>query len=75
MDGVGASRILFNSVVIRSWEIILIRSLYLPMAWRVSSSIVKPSWVANRIARIIRRGSSENVFPGSIGVFRIFSDK
>ncbi|MNL59834.1 hypothetical protein D3C87_1835920 [compost metagenome] len=60
--------ILFNSSEIRSIDTMLMRSFILVIASNVSGSISKLSWLANRIARIMRSGSSEKVISGSSGV-------
>ena len=71
-DGLGERMILFNSAAILSWEIIPILSLYFFNACLVSPSKTNPSWAANLMARIILRGSSEKVIPGSRGVLIIW---
>ena len=67
-DGQGERMIFSTSVAIRSREMMPIRSRLRRMAAKVSGSIRKSSWVANRMARTIRRGSSEKVVSGSSGV-------
>ena len=62
LDGIDVEyvdKILFNSSTIRSPEIIEIRSLLRSIAIKDSASISKLNWVANRIPRNIRNGSSE----------------
>ena len=68
MEGFSERIILLSSSVIRSFETILIRSACLVMAAKVSSSILKLSWEAKRIARIMRNGSSEKVTSDQAGV-------
>ena len=46
----------------------LIRSAIAVIAATTSGATVKPSWAANRAARIIRSGSSENESSGAPGV-------
>ena len=70
-EGRGDRRILLNSVEMRSAETILMRSLLRPIAAKVSGSMKKPNCEAKRIARIMRRGSSLKVTPGSRGVRRV----
>ena len=60
--------ILFNSSTIRSREMISMRALLRSMASKVSGSMKKPSCVAKRMARIMRKGSSLKVISGSSGV-------
>ena len=60
--------ILFISSMMRSPDMILIRSRLREIASKVSSTILNPNCVAKRIARIIRKGSSLNVISGSSGV-------
>lgn len=67
-EGVRVSIILFISSVMRSEDTILIRSHEASMAVNVSSDIWNPRRVAKRMARIMRRGSSEKVRFGSSGV-------
>ena len=67
-DGALLPRIFMNSSVMRSCEIIESRSLIASIARRVFDSISNPSCAANRIARMMRSGSSSNVFSGSSGV-------
>ena len=64
----GEAIILFSSSIIRSLEIILIRSALRVSDSKVSSSMKKLSWVAKRTQRIIRKGSSLKVTSGSRGV-------
>ena len=56
------------SACTRSAETISIRAAMSTTACRVAASTVKPSWAANRAARIIRSGSSSNDRSGAIGV-------
>ena len=65
MEGFGDEMILFSSSVILSCEMILMRSAFSLIACKVFSSMVKFNCVANRMARIIRKGSSLNVCAGS----------
>ena len=71
MEGLSVERILFNSSTILSPEIMLIRSAFFLMDCKDFSSISKPNWLANLIARSIRKGSSEKVISGSSGVLMI----
>ena len=59
----------------RSPEIILILSLFFAIEVNDSLSISKFNWVAKRIARIIRNGSSEYVISGFKGVFNSLFSK
>ena len=66
--GESEAMIFCNSSAMRSPEIIRMRSRLRCSASKVSGSISKLSCVAKRMARIIRRGSSEKVISGSSGV-------
>ena len=66
--GESLSIILCNSSIIRSPDIIFIRSRLRCKASSVSCSIVKFNCVAKRMQRIMRNGSSEKVMSGSNGV-------
>ena len=68
MDGFGDKMILFSSSVILSCDMIFILSVSSFIAAAAGSSILKLNCVANRMARIIRSGSSENVSTGLSGV-------
>ena len=72
LDGTGVFIIFCSSSVILSCETIVIRSAIFLIAANVSSVIVKFNCVANRIARIIRSGSSSKVCSGAKGVLIIF---
>ena len=67
--------ILFSSTSMRSPLTILMRSAMRLRASKVSSSIWKFSWVAKRMQRIMRSGSSLNVTSGSSGVAMMPSSK
>ena len=75
MDGLEVDIILLNSSMIRSMDTIRKRSLLVMIPLNVMESIRKWSCVANRMARIMRKGSSENVITGSSGVFMTFSSR
>ena len=68
VEGFEDATILFSSSMIRSFEMISIRLRFRSIAEKVSFSIENPNWVANRMARIMRNGSSLNVISGSKGV-------
>lgn len=72
-DGLGERIILESSSLIRSLVMMLILSLFLLIASKVSGRILNPSCEANLIALIILRGSSEKVTSGSRGVLRILA--
>ena len=61
-----------SSPVMRSLEMMFRRCLFLAIPSRVFFSMVKSNWLANRMARNMRNGSSEKVLPGSSGVLMIF---
>ena len=66
--GCGDMMILFSSTSMRSPLTIFMREAMRSSASKVSSSIRKFNWVANRMQRIMRNGSSEKVTSGSRGV-------
>ena len=68
-------RIFVNSSRTRSAEIIEIRPAISFIACKTSGAISKPNWLANRAARIMRSGSSENEFSALVGVRKIFFAK
>ena len=74
-EGFGEAMILLNSSMMRSLETIFNRSRFAMILSNVTGSIVKFNCEAKRTARIIRKGSSENVMIGSRGVFNIPSSK
>lgn len=59
---------MFSSSRTRSADTISIRAAISVMAVTTSGATAKSSWAANRAARIIRRGSSENDSSGVPGV-------
>ena len=75
LAGASEDMIFCISSIIRSCEMIRIRSRLLERASKVSGSISKFSCVAKRMQRIIRSGSSENVTSGSRGVAMTLSSK
>ena len=70
-DGFTDIKILLNSSVILSCEIILMRCAASEMPNKVAESISNPSCDAKRMARIILKGSSLKVFSGAKGVLII----
>ena len=67
-EGMSERMILPSSSMMRSFEMISMRERLRSMAAKVSGSMRKLSCVANRMARIMRRGSSLKVMSGSSGV-------
>ena len=72
IEGVGDNKILFNSVTIRSLLTIFMRPLLLFIASSAEESTWNCNWLANLMARNMRKGSSEKVVEGSRGVLISF---
>ena len=68
MDGFSLIKILLSSSAILSLLTILIRAAFSPMAAKVWGCMVKFNCAANRMALIMRNGSSLKVCAGASGV-------